>query len=68
MRHAFDLCDTDRSGTISAAELFNVMNNVLGENMTMEEVKAMVEEADTNGSGEIDYAEFAKIMATLSGK
>ena len=41
----------DGSGTISADELFHVMNNVLGENMTREEVNAMVKEADADGSG-----------------
>lgn len=62
------MCDTDGSGTISAPELLHAMNDILGENMTMAEVQAMIKEADADGSGEIDFEEFKKIMAGLGSK
>lgn len=68
LRAAFNLCDTDGSGTISAKELLHAMNDILGENMTMAEIQAMIKEADSDGSGEIDFEEFKKIMASLGPK
>ena len=68
LRAAFNLCDTDGSGTISAKELLHAMNDILGENMTMAEIQAMIKEADSDGSGEIDFDEFKTIMARLAKK
>ena len=34
----------------------------LGQNPTDEEIKAMMEEADSSGDGEIDFVEFATLM------
>jgi len=65
LKAAFTVCDTDKSGTISADELYKVMTGILGENITLEEVKKMVKEADTDNSGEIDYNEFVSIMSKL---
>lgn len=42
---------------ISARELKHVMAN-LGENLTDLEVEAMITEADMDGDGAINYAEF----------
>jgi calmodulin len=34
----------------------------LGENISDEEVDEMIKEADVNGDGQVDYAEFVKMM------
>jgi calmodulin len=34
----------------------------LGENISDEEVDEMIMEADVNGDGQVDYAEFVKMM------
>lgn len=34
----------------------------LGEKLSDEEVDAMMKEADADGDGQVDYAEFAKMM------
>ncbi|PXF47369.1 Calmodulin [Gracilariopsis chorda] len=58
---AFKVFDKDNSGKISADELRQVMNN-LGERLSDAEVEEMIREADTNGDGEIDIAEFVRMM------
>jgi len=50
---AFRVFDKDGSGTISAAELRDVMKS-LGENLTDAEIDEMVREADKDNSGTID--------------
>ncbi|XP_063712872.1 calmodulin-A-like [Symsagittifera roscoffensis] len=61
IRDAFRVFDKDGSGTISAAELRTVMTT-LGEKLTDEEVDEMIQEADIDGDGEINYEEFVKMM------
>ena len=53
LRAAFDVFDTDKNGTISIEELGGLMKNV-GVDLTDEEVRQLVEEADKDGNGEID--------------
>lgn len=36
----------------------------LGEKLTIEEIESMIEEADTDGDGQIDYEEFYAMMTT----
>lgn len=36
----------------------------LGEKLTDEEVKQMIEEADLDGDGQVNYDEFVKMMIT----
>ncbi|XP_078182254.1 calmodulin-6-like [Carex rostrata] len=61
LREAFRVFDKDQNGFISAAELRHVMTN-LGEKLSDEEVQEMVQEADTDGDGQINYEEFVKVM------
>ena len=61
LKEAFKVFDKDGSGSISAAELKHVMNN-LGEKLTDEEVDEMISEADVDGDGEINFEEFIKMM------
>ena len=52
----------DGDGLITASELKLTMNN-LGEPLTDEEVQAVIEEADIDGDGKINFQEFKKLMA-----
>ena len=61
--HAFKVFDRDGDGLITAEELRLTMNN-LGEPLTAEEVKAMINEADLDGDGKINFSEFKNLMAT----
>ena len=54
MRQAFRVFDIDGDGLIDAQELRLTMRN-LGENLSDEDVKAMIRAADKNGDGKIDY-------------
>lgn len=58
---AFKLFDDDDSGKISLRNLRRVARE-LGENMSDEELRAMIEEFDKDGDGEINQDEFIAIM------
>ncbi|XP_078173050.1 calmodulin-like [Carex rostrata] len=62
LREAFRVFDKDNDGFISSSELRSVLMN-LGENITDEDVDEMIKEADVNGDGQVDYAEFVKMMS-----
>ena len=53
----------DGNGFISRVELRHVMMN-LGEKISEEECDAMVEEADIDGDGSINYEEFYNMMTS----
>lgn len=61
IREAFRVFDIDGNGFVTRTELKHVMMN-LGEKMTEEEVYSMVEEADIDGDGQINYEEFYGLM------
>ena len=61
-KSVFEMFDLDNGGSISVDELKSVMFT-LGQNPTDEEIKQMMEEADDDKSGEIDFKEFAILMA-----
>lgn len=63
IQRAFKLFDVDNSGTITAAELEKMMVN-LGSDLTPDEVKLLIKEADYDGDGELDLEEFTKFMMT----
>ena len=54
---AFRIFDKDGNGVINSRELKHVMAN-LGEVLSEYEVEAMIREADFDGDGCINYAEF----------
>merc|ERR1711998_187628 len=63
-REAFDLFDTDASGSIDIKEL-KVAMRALGFEVRSDEVKKMVEDLDRDGDGTVDFDEF---LAMMSGK
>jgi len=63
LRQAFNVFDTDGSGTISRSELKQVMQTVLGEkDLTDKQLDDMLKAADLNGDGEISFQEFCIMM------
>ncbi|CAL1292126.1 unnamed protein product [Larinioides sclopetarius] len=58
---AFQLFDDDSTGKISFANLKRVAQE-LGENISDEELREMIQEADRDGDGEVNQEEFLRIM------
>ncbi|XP_073134384.1 uncharacterized protein [Henckelia pumila] len=58
LREAFNLFDKDKNGYISADEL----QQVIGDALTDEEIVEIIQEADLDGDGQVNYEEFVKIM------
>jgi len=62
LQMAFRAFDLDGNGKIDREELAQVMKN-LGQELTPEEIDAMMKEADTDGDGSIDFEEFKALMS-----
>ena len=62
--HSFRVFDRDSDGLITKEELMITMNN-LGEPLSEEEVITMIEEADLDGDGKINFVEFQKLFMSL---
>ena len=60
----FKVFDKEGNGFISVAELSHVMTN-LGEELTEEEVKEMIKEADVDGDGQVSYEDFKKLYLSI---
>ena len=58
---AFKLFDEDNTGKISLRNLRRVARE-LGENLSDDELQAMIDEFDKDGDGEINEQEFLNIM------
>jgi hypothetical protein len=58
---AFRVFDKDCNGLISAAELPHIMST-LGEKLTDDEIDEMLQEADIDGDGYINYENFVRMM------
>lgn len=54
LKKAFQVFDLNKDGFISRAELQSVLTK-MGETLTEKEVDEMMEKADKNGDGKIDY-------------
>jgi len=65
IKKAFALFDDDQSGTIHVRNLRRVARE-LGEQLSDEELQAMIDEFDKNGDGVIDIDEFMSIMKQSS--
>lgn len=62
---AFKLFDEDSTGTISLRNLRRVARE-LGENLSDDELQAMIDEFDKDGDGQINEQEFLGIMKQTS--
>merc|ERR1711962_887034 len=61
IREAFDLFDTEGTGTIDAKEL-KVAMRALGFEPKKEEIKKMISDIDKDGTGTIDFNDFLLMM------
>lgn len=61
LKKAFQVFDLNKDGFISRAELQSVLTK-MGEKLTEKEVDEMMEKADKNGDGKIDYDEYVDTM------
>ncbi|KAE9593620.1 hypothetical protein Lal_00036291 [Lupinus albus] len=64
LREAFRVFDKDQDGYISPIELMFVMRTI-GVKVTEEELGMMINEADLDGDGLIDYKEFVRMMLSV---
>ncbi|KAJ0002786.1 hypothetical protein NQD34_007935 [Periophthalmus magnuspinnatus] len=62
IKEAFDLFDTDGTGTIDVKEL-KVAMRALGFEPKKEEIKKMIADIDKEGSGMIDFDDFLSMMS-----
>merc|ERR1712087_1018687 len=62
LREAFEVFDKDGDGQITPQELAAIMR-ALGENLNEDDILTMIQEADADGDGNIDFEEFKKLMA-----
>ena len=63
LRTAFDMFDRDGGGTISADEIREVLG--VGKKIDEKIWDDIIAEADIDGSGNIDFDEFSKMMKSL---
>lgn len=64
LQEVFQAIDANGDGQLSKEELFNGCSKVFGESMSFEQVEAIFEKVDVDGSGSIDYHEF--LVATAN--
>merc|ERR1712079_792124 len=60
-KETFMMFDKDGDGTVSTKELGAVMRT-LGNNPTQEELEELIDDADRDGSGSVDFREFVELM------
>jgi calmodulin len=61
-REIFNLVDLDGGGSIDSEELRELMD-LLGMQASEEEMGAMLQEIDSNGTGEISFEDFVRVMS-----
>eukprot|EP00977_Amphora_coffeiformis_P010295 scaffold2385_cov178-Amphora_coffeaeformis.AAC.12 len=64
LKDAFKVFDADGSGSTSKAEMNKIMKK-FGQNLTEEELDAVMREVDSDGDGEITFEEFKKAMQAV---
>ena len=63
LRAAFKFFDVNDSGYLCAEGLFRILTS-LGEKLSREEADAMINEADTDGDGLVNFEDFVKMMSS----
>ena len=63
IKEAFSVFDKEGNGFIRAAELRQIMTS-LGEKLSDEEVDEIINEADLDGDGQVNYEDFVKMMVS----
>merc|ERR1712096_480313 len=58
---AFQGFDKDGNGYVSSEELYLVMQKT-GSNLKLKDIQKMVQQADSDGDGHINYNEFVKMI------
>lgn len=62
MNQVFSLMDADDGGSINISEIEKLLM-MIGVDISTEEVRSLVKEVDTDGSGEIEREEFVEMMS-----
>jgi calcium-binding protein CML len=65
MKQIFKMFDKDGNGFITASELASSMAK-LGHALTVEELTAMIKEADSDGDGRISFEEFSQAITSAA--
>eukprot|EP00758_Cryptobia_borreli_P000587 Tbor_TRINITY_DN1254_c0_g1::TRINITY_DN1254_c0_g1_i1::g.5731::m.5731/K02183/CALM; calmodulin len=65
LKEAFSVFDKEGGGSISVQDLKDVFRN-MGQSITIEDATRMIEEADLDANGVVDFPEFLTMIATDS--
>lgn len=68
LKKVFQLLDYDKSGKISVVELKAAMTTIPSIDITDDEYRELISEADINGDGEIDFEEFVQMFVSKADK
>lgn len=66
LKEVFDYFDADGSNSIDAEELVNVFAS-MGQDVTAEEMREMIDQVDEDKSGQIEFEEFLMLMCSNFG-
>jgi len=61
LKEIFRVLDKEKKGEVNTSELRWILKN-LGDDLTEDDIDDMIADVDTDGSGWVDYEEFAKLM------
>jgi Ca2+-binding EF-hand superfamily protein len=62
LKAIFSMFDRNKNGRIDCTELRSVMEQLTQSRFTDEDIRQMMDEADANGNGYLEYTEFSEIM------
>jgi Ca2+-binding EF-hand superfamily protein len=70
LRQIFDLYDEDGGGFLERMEIYKALGVVSGfsaqTGLSLQEIDAMIDEADVDGNGSIDKDEFVQMMSNVT--